>query len=281
MNSRVLISREGVIMQKQNSKKKFLEKLYISLSFYFGDDDCDSLIKDYEEWFENEEMAEKSEHEICSGLGKPFDIARNLYKDSKEGKEHTLPLKSSVLLQTIATLVIYYVLCVSLLRYFDKNGWNFYPVALIANVLVFVAGLFILKKSKLTCDMQFKNHLLLIGLFFFILLTEVFLIMKKNEAGLGSYYVVLVTTAIIILSCIIIYIILKKYIINRELGFITIFHILGIITCLMYFINQLHMFYIERTLGLEKIIAYSSLLYIQTLIFGTILLLKLKFERKS
>lgn len=36
-------------MQKQNSKKKFLEKLYISLSFYFGDDDCDSLIKDYEE----------------------------------------------------------------------------------------------------------------------------------------------------------------------------------------------------------------------------------------
>ena len=76
-------------MQKQNSKKKFLEKLYISLSFYFGDDDCDSIIKDYEEWFENEEMAEKSEHEICSGLGKPFDIARNLYKDSKEGKEHT------------------------------------------------------------------------------------------------------------------------------------------------------------------------------------------------
>ena len=55
-------------MQKQNSKKKFLEKLYISLSFYFGDDDCDSIIKDYEEWFENEEMAEKSEHEICSGL---------------------------------------------------------------------------------------------------------------------------------------------------------------------------------------------------------------------
>ena len=108
-------------MQKQNSKKKFLEKLYISLSFYFGDDDCDSLIKDYEEWFENEEMAEKSEHEICSGLGKPFDIARNLYRDSKEGKEHTLPLKSSVLLQTIATLVIYYVLCVSLLRYFDKR----------------------------------------------------------------------------------------------------------------------------------------------------------------
>ena len=94
-------------MQKQNSKKKFLEKLYISLSFYFGDDDCDSIIKDYEEWFENEEMAEKSEHEICSGLGKPFDIARNLYKDSKEGKEHTFPLKSSVLLQTIATLVIY------------------------------------------------------------------------------------------------------------------------------------------------------------------------------
>ena len=190
-------------------------------------------------------------------------------------------MKSSVLLQTIATLAIYYVLCVSLLRYFDKNGWNFYPVALIANVLVFVAGLFILKKSKLTCDMQFKNHMLLIGLFFFILLTEVFLLMKKNEAGLGSYYVVLVTIAIIILSCIIIYIILKKYIINRELGFITIFHILGIITCLMYFINQLHMFYIERTLGLEKIIAYSSLLYIQTLILGAILLLKLKFERKS
>ena len=79
-------------MQKQNSKKKFLEKLYISLSFYFGDDDCDSLIKDYEEWFENEEMAEKSEHEICSGLGKPFDIARNLYKDSKEGKEHIIDL---------------------------------------------------------------------------------------------------------------------------------------------------------------------------------------------
>lgn len=47
-------------MQKQNSKKKFLEELYISLSFYFGDDDCDSLIKDYEEWFENEEMAEKA-----------------------------------------------------------------------------------------------------------------------------------------------------------------------------------------------------------------------------
>ena len=93
---------------------------------------------------------------------------------TKEGKEHTFPLKSSVLLQTIATLVIYYVLCVSLLRYFDKNGWNFYPVALIANVLVFVAGLFILKKSKLTCDMQFKNHLLLIGLFFFILLTYFF-----------------------------------------------------------------------------------------------------------
>ena len=102
-------------MQKQNSKKKFLEKLYISLSFYFGDDDCDSLIKDYEEWFENEEMAEKSEHEICSGLGKPFDIARNLYKDSKEGKENTFHLKCCFLLHTFATLVIYFVLCICFL----------------------------------------------------------------------------------------------------------------------------------------------------------------------
>lgn len=108
-------------MQKQNSKKKFLEKLYISLSFYFGDDDCDSIIKDYEEWFENEEMAEKSEHEICSGLGKPFDIARNLYKDSKEGKEHTFPLKSSVLLQTIATLVISYTWYYYLFNVFYKS----------------------------------------------------------------------------------------------------------------------------------------------------------------
>lgn len=66
-----------------------------------------------------------------------------------------------------------------------------------------------------------------------------------------------------------------KEIYNKQgIGFGNIiFHILGIITCLMYFINQLHMFYIERTFGLEKIIAYSSLLYIQTLIFGTILLL--------
>lgn len=47
-------------MQKQNSKKKFLEKLYISLSFYFGDDDCDSIIKDYEEWFKMKKWLKKA-----------------------------------------------------------------------------------------------------------------------------------------------------------------------------------------------------------------------------
>ena len=77
--------------------------------------------------------------------------------------------------------------------------------------------------------------------------------MKKNEAGLGSYYVVLVTTAIIILSCIIIYIILKKYIINRELGFyndISYTWYYYLFKCI--FINQLHMFYIERTFAVLK-----------------------------
>ena len=34
-------------MQKQNSKKKFLEKLYISISFYFGFDDYVSLILNF------------------------------------------------------------------------------------------------------------------------------------------------------------------------------------------------------------------------------------------
>lgn len=65
-------------MQKQNSKKKFLEKLYIGLSFYFGDDDCDSVIKDYEEWFENEEMAGKSEHEIYTKIQKKEKSIRSL-----------------------------------------------------------------------------------------------------------------------------------------------------------------------------------------------------------
>lgn len=36
--------------------------------------------------FENEEMAEKSEHEICSGLGKPFDIAEKFIQRFKRRK---------------------------------------------------------------------------------------------------------------------------------------------------------------------------------------------------
>lgn len=268
-------------MSKIISKKNFIEKLSFYLSFYFDDYECVSILQDYEEWFDNEALQGKDEMQICSGLENPMKIARNLAVESGNNIGQKILFLRNTMLQTLCLVVMHFLISILVLKYCNRNGFDFFYIAICINFLIFFMGMFIVKRTVQSKVWNPRSNLLITGAFLMIILSEVLLLHRFNYSHIGKVYMIVLAILICIFVCLNIHIIMKKYIINKRLGFTTIFHVSGVITILFFLINQIHMFYGDITTYSYQVIIRSIYLYIQTAILYVILYKSKTFEKEQ
>ena len=258
-------------MSKEISKKNFMKKLGLYLSFHFNDDEVTNILNDYEDWFENEKSQGKSESEIYSALESPKAIVKNLLSESG-----SRPLRISVffhntMLQILALIIIQFLSGVLLLRICNRNALNFFFYALGINFLYFITGFFIIKKPCYTKSANYKDNLPVFGLTVFVILFEFFFIPKLNYPifgkvyTFGMVYVLILSAVVLILFVASLYFATKKLMYDKPNAFFTMLHISGTMTLLFFSINQMHMLY--KDMSEYTAFIYNSIeIYLETIV---------------
>ncbi len=231
----------GIYMAKCVSRENFIEKLSFYLSFHFNEDENTSITKDYDDWFENEASQGKNEAEICAALEEPQKIVKNLLSESGSNSNQISILLHNTVIQVFLLIIMQFLISLSLLRFCNQNSINFVDFALSINFLYFVAGSVIIKKS----NQKTKYNKSIRSIFYLAVLILLFELMlpRISNTGSGKVCVLVLGTFSLILFLMNLYFAMRNIIHDKQLTFLSTFHISGIITLIFFVINQLHMLY--------------------------------------
>ena len=231
-------------MLKRTEKERFIERLRFYLSFHFSDAENASIVKDYEEWFENETLQGKSEKEVCDALGKPQKIVRNLLDESGSDSKRATIIFHNKMLQYLLFMMTYMFAGILLLDICNRNSLNFLYVAFGMNFLYFLVGSMLTGTSVLsTARQHYKGNVFILGMALLIIGFEMFLLRGNVLLYSGKVYATGAGILTVLLFGISLYIAVSKMLQDKVCTFITIFHISGVIMLLFFLINQLHMLY--------------------------------------
>lgn len=254
-------------MNKNISKKSFMKKLKFYLSFYFEEEECISILQDYEEWFVNETLQGKTEEEICFSLNSPKKVVSNLLIESRKSLPQMPILLQNTMIQTVLLLMIHFFISTLLLKICDRNVYSYLYFAFGIVFASFIIGITIKFPYKCYFDNHifYRNNLVIFGFTTVIILFQLFVLPKIKYVGSGILCVRVLTLFIICLYLINIYFVVGKLYQIKDLAFFTILHTLGVITLLFYNINQLHMLYVDVSQWL--ILPYGSIaIYLETIV---------------
>lgn len=236
-------------MQKDLSKQSFFDRLTLNLLFYFNTEECDSILNDYEEWFENEALHGKSEKEICAALEEPRTIVKKLLKESGSSSSRFFIISHNPIIQVILLTIGHLFAILLFFNIFQDDYYSFdsiYRVCsiMIINILYFIAGIKITKKSDNTMKPHnfIKKHLVL---FFFIILfiplVYFLAYLPKNPAFWGPAYVNTFSIVLFIGYIANIYFSIHKILQNKQFTqftFSMLLHISGIISLMAFLISE-------------------------------------------
>lgn len=231
-------------MLKRTEKECFMKRLRFYLSFHFSDAESASILKDYEEWFENEILRGKSEKEVCDALKKPQKIVKNLLDESGSDSKRVTIIFHNKMLQLLLFMMIYMLAGILLLGICNRNSLNFLYVAFGMNFLYFLIGSVLTGNSVLSSGRQrYKGNVFILGMAVLIIGFEM-LFLRGNVLLLsGKVYVIGAGILSVLFFGISLYIAVSKMLQDRFYTFITTFQISGVIMLLFFLINQLHMLY--------------------------------------
>ena len=228
------------------SKNSFMEKLSFYLSFYFSNDDSENILNDYEEWFENEASHGKSEEDICLALQPPQKIVKNMFSESGGNSINLSILLQNHIVQTSLLLLTHFAISALLLRYCNKYAADYVYSALCINFIYFIVGLFIVKGGQtrlpdLRCK-SYKNKMYLpvLDLAVLIIFATPLFINRSSYVYIGVLYNVVINILALILLAINLYL-NTKILQAKPVIFLRMFHLSGMITLLLFFINQTHL----------------------------------------
>lgn len=172
-------------MKKSSLKEKFLGKLALCLILHFSDAECEEILSDYEEWFDNEINAGRKEEEICNFLGSPRKLARKIVVEAGNP-----PLSNTIFKNSMAKMIVLLVgwaaISLLILRICNKNGVEFFWFAFAGNCLVLGAEIVISKKLKCKGVEIPKCNFPLV-FFFFLSLTVALILGQQEFGGYRSY----------------------------------------------------------------------------------------------
>lgn len=153
-------------MRKEITKQSFFDKLGLSLSFYFNNQESASILSDYEEWFKNETLCGKSEKEICTALEHPRTIAKKMFIESGSSSSRFFILSHNPIIQIILLSMIHLLAIFVLLYDYNKNNMVYICTASFINILYFIIGIKIIRKvpDNIKPHNFIKKHLLILCL---------------------------------------------------------------------------------------------------------------------
>ena len=253
-----------------------MEKMRFYLSFYFDNEECSNILNDYEEWFENEALQGKNEEEICTALSTPKKIVYNLYLENNQGPTQMQILFKNAMIQVLGLLILFFSLSILLLEMCNKNISSYLYFALGMVFLYFAAGMIMMKKdlpNDIDIDKSKFYRSNLIGLCFAIgiILSERHILPKMNYPNSGIICFYIISALILGLFFVNIHLAVKKILLAKQLAFLTTLHVSGIISLLLFTINQSHFMYNNVT-EFSGLIYGSIGIYVETvllcLIFG-------------
>lgn len=247
-----------------------MAELSFYLSFHFNEDENASIIKDYDDWFENEASQGKNEAEICAALEEPKKIVKNLLSESGSDSNQISILLHNTVIQILSLIILHFLIGLSLLRFCNQNAIDFVYFAFGMNFVYFIAGGLLIKKSnqraKYNKSVQFIFYLAISILLFELILP------KLNNPASGKVCVLVLGTFSLILFWMNLYFAMRNIIHDKQLTFLSTFHISGIITLIFFVINQLHMLY-------DDIAQYHDLIYKSICIYFEIIILCIIFYK--
>lgn len=267
-------------MPKGLSRKSFIEELQFYLSFHFTDEEASDILNDYEEWFANEASAGKSEEEICRALTPPKKIVSNLLTESGNGSIKIPVLFQSTAVQVLLLVIMHLLMNLLLSKLCSSGSLSYLYFALGINFLYFIAGTVIIKKSRTPKPHNYGSNLSISGLAALIIVFEIFFLPKLQGPNSGKICVLMLTGVLFILFSTNVYFAVKKSISDKQFTFLTTLHICGLITLILFLINQLHALYSEASEFLNLI--YGSLgIYAETVILCSVFYAKKIYEKES
>lgn len=252
-------------MANIKSKNAFIEKLSFYLSLHFTDEEAADVLNDYEEWFENETSQNKSEQEICRALTPPKKIVQNLLEESGGGPIQISVLFQNTTIQVLLLIILHLLMNLFWLRLCGGNSTSYLYFALGINLLYFLSGYVIIKKSRTHKPRSCKNNLPVSGMAVLIILLEIFLLPNLSAPNSGKICVVILSMTLFFLFSANIYYAIRKSISDKQSAFLTTLHICGLITLLLFLICQFHALWSDASEYLNLI--YGSLgIYAETVI---------------
>lgn len=255
-------------MSKPCSKKAFMEKLRFYLSLYFSDTERAGILADYEEWFRNESLNGRKEEEICAGFGEPKKIIQNLLAES--GLPNGISLFFlNTFLQILFLMAVHFFANLFFLRICSQNGWYYAFFALAANFLYFLTGSLLLRGSSAHGGRSLRGHLPAVGSAALIFLFELVFLPRLTSPYAGLFCSLGAGVMLLAVFAGSLYLAKKVLPLDRQNGFLLLFHLSGIITLLFFLFNQLHILYPAPS-KIAQLLWGSAGIYAETVVLGAI-----------
>lgn len=266
-------------MRRIVSKKKFMERLKFYLTFDFDEEECANILGDYEEWFYNEGLQGKNEEEICAALKPPKTIVRNMRMETDYSFLHRMrTLFQNRTLQALGVLAVFFCFSIALLEICNKRSWSYLYAAWGMMFFYFIVGMILTKKDapyrKETGNRNlYGSNLFALCAVIVMIAAEMFLLPKMEYADTGKRCFMAASLLILGLLMINLYLVVKKMMVSGELVFCTTLHISGVISILLFFMNQSHFMY-DDVMEYSRLVYGSIGIYIETILLCLICFIK-------
>ena len=253
-------------MSKSRSKKAFMEKLQFYTSLYFCDEEAAGIQSDYESWFEAEVLQGKKEEDICAGFGEPKRIIQNLLAESGLPNGISLFFHNRFL-QILFLTAAHFFLNLFFLHICNKNGWYYAFFAMGTNFLYFFAGSLLLKGTWKGGSL--RNHLPAALLAILLFLLELFFLPRLTGPHAGPLCGFGVAVMLLAVFAASFYFAAKILPLDRQNGFLLLFHLSAILTLLFFLSNQLQMLYHDPA-EISRLFWGSAGIYAETILLGAV-----------
>ena len=262
-------------MSNHSPKERFLRRLRFWLAFSFGEEEQADIIGDYTEWFENEQLAGKSQEVICAALHTPRVVAEHLRQEAGRGFFQPGILLKQAALRALGLFFVGLGLGGAALRACNQSGRScFYPLLWLV-LLYFLMGPVLLPgqmvPGRAGGTRLFRGHLLAAGLSAGTILAQLLLLPRLTHPQSGAWCVLVLDTLLLGLVCMQVFILLR---LPAAGAFLLSLHLFGGMAVLAYTHNQLHLLY-GSIWHLVEMLAYgSACLYLAALLPCLVLLFR-------
>lgn len=240
-------------MSKICTKQHFLDNLKFRLQFYFNNKEINDILTDYEEWFENESSAGKTEEEICAKLGSTQQIiGKILSSESMEDTNFLLSFFRHPAIQITLLSIGRFLLEFLILQICNHNAINFVYVSFILNIIYFFLGIHIVKSAEEKISFPFKIGFPLITFAAFIALALVIPQITYSQSAV--FHMLLFVIFETLLLVIHFSLCLFKFFKNRTNTFMPVFYTAGSLSAILFINNQMHMLYPDTSSNIKLLI---------------------------